>query len=133
MKLPIALQLYSIRNIAENNFAEALLETKKLGYDAVEYAGFFGISPNEVKKMTEDAGLAPVSAHVPYYDMLREPEKVMSDCAAAGCCYVAVPYLTPECRPGEGFSVYSKGIVKKLHRPQQSAGLLAYKITILSL
>jgi len=123
MKLPIALQLYSIRNIAENNFAEALLETKKLGYDAVEYAGFFGISPNEVKKMTEDAGLAPVSAHVPYYDMLREPEKVMSDCAAAGCCYVAVPYLTPECRPGsEGFSETLKGIAK-IARAAKSAGL----------
>ncbi len=124
MILPIALQLYSIRDIAEKNFAKALSETKKLGYDAVEYAGFFDINPSEIKKMTEDTGLAPVSAHVPYYDMLREPERIMSDCAAAGCRFVAVPYLTAECRPGsEGFSKTLKGIAK-IARAAKNAGLI---------
>lgn len=111
MKLPIALQLYSIRDIAEKDFAAALKETKKLGYDGVEYAGFFNIPPAQIKRMTKDEGLVPVSAHIPYYDMLKEPDKVMADCAAIGCRYVAVPYLTPECRPDSGgFDETIKGI-----------------------
>lgn len=124
MKLPIALQLYSIRDVTEKDFAAALRETKKLGYDGVEYAGFLGFSPDEVRKMTEDAGLVPLSAHVPYYDMLKEPDKVMSDTAAAGCRFIAVPYLTPERRPGtDGFDETVRGI-DKIAKAAKKAGLI---------
>ncbi len=111
MKLPIALQLYSVRDMTEMDFTGTIQKVKALGYDGVEFAGFFDIAPAEVRKIIEDAGLQPLSAHVPYYDMLAAPEKVMADCAAAGCRYIAVPYLTPECRPGTGgFDDTIKGV-----------------------
>ena len=45
--------------------------------------------------------------------MLADPEKVLADYAEIGCKYVAVPYLTEECRPGtDGFTATVEGIRK---------------------
>lgn len=105
MSLPIAVQLYSIRDDVEKDMKEALKKVKEMGYDGVEFAGLYGHSPEDVRKMCEELGLVALSAHVPYYDMLNDAEGVLSDYRKIGCEYVAIPYLTPECRPGtDGFA-----------------------------
>ena len=100
MALSVALQLYTVRNDMAANFEGTLARVKELGYDGVEFAGLFGRSAAEVKKMCEDAGLVPISAHVPYRDILKDPRGVLSVYADIGCKYVALPYLIPEDRPG---------------------------------
>ncbi len=113
MKLPIAIQLYSVRDDMEKDFEGTVKKIKELGYEGVEFAGLFGKSGVEVKKLCDDLGLVPVSAHVPYYDMLENPEEVLKDYKDLGCKYVVVPYLTEECRPGtEGWDDTVKGIRK---------------------
>ncbi len=49
MALPIALQLYSVRNEMEKDFKETQLKVKELGYDGVEFAGLFGYDAANVK------------------------------------------------------------------------------------
>ena len=71
-----------------------------MGYDGVEFAGLYGHTPEEVREMCADVGLVPLSAHVPYVDMVADPEKVLGDYATIGCRYVVIPYLTEEYRPG---------------------------------
>lgn len=100
MKLPIALQLYSVRDDMEKDFEGTVKKVKELGYEGVEFAGLFGKSGAEVKKICDELDIIPVSAHVPYYDMLENPEAVLADYKEIGCKYVVVPYLTEECRPG---------------------------------
>lgn len=103
--LPIAIQLYSVRDEAAADFAGTLKAIKALGYEGVEFAGLYGLSAAEVKSLCAEVGLTPISAHVPYYDMIADPKGVLSAYAEIGCKYVAIPYLTPECRPGtEGFA-----------------------------
>lgn len=103
--LPIAIQVYSVRDEAASDFRGTLEKIKALGYDGVEFAGLYGYSAAEVKAMCAEIGLVPVSAHVPYYDMVADPKGVLEAYAEIGCRYVAIPYLTPECRPGtEGFA-----------------------------
>ena len=97
---PIALQLYSVREELEKDFAGTLRAVKALGYDGVEFAGLYGKSPTEVRALCEENGLVPISAHVPFADMTANPAGVLGDYAAIGCRYVAIPYLTPEYRPG---------------------------------
>ena len=104
MALPIALQVYSVRTDAEKDLKTTLEEIKKMGYDGVEFAGLYGHAPEDVKKLCDDIGLVPISAHVPYKTMLSDPDKVLSDYKAVGCKYVAIPYLNSEDRPGsDGF------------------------------
>ena len=113
MKLPIAIQLYSVRDDMEKDFYGTVKKVKELGYDGVEFAGLFGKSGVEVKAICDEIGVVPVSAHVPYYDMLENPEAVLKDYKDMGCKYVVVPYLTEECRPGtEGWASTVAGIGK---------------------
>lgn len=113
MKLPVAVQLYSVRDEMEKDFYGTVRKMKELGYDGVEFAGLFGEEPAKIKAFCKEIGIIPISAHVPYYDMLADPEKVLADYAEIGCEYVAVPYLTEECRPGtEGFPKTVEGIRK---------------------
>ena len=96
MKTPVAVQLYSVRDEMEQDFEGTIAKMKEYGYDGVEFAGLFGKSPAEVKAICDKYSIVPVSAHVPYYDMLENPEKALSDYAEIGCKFVAVPYLTEE-------------------------------------
>ena len=113
MSLPVAVQLYSVRDEMEADFYGTIKKMKELGYAGVEFAGLFGQNPSEIKAFCDEIGIVPISAHVPYYDMLADPEKVLADYAEIGCKYVAVPYLTEECRPGtDGFSATVEGIRK---------------------
>ena len=74
MKLPIAIQLYSVRDDMEKDFIGTIKKVKELGYEGVEFAGLFGKTGVEVKAICDEIGIVPVSAHVPYYDMLENPD-----------------------------------------------------------
>jgi sugar phosphate isomerase/epimerase len=61
--MKIALQLWSIKEEAEQNFEKALELTAKVGYGGVEFAGYFGYSAVEMKALLAKYGLTPVSTH----------------------------------------------------------------------
>lgn len=123
MKLPVAVQLYSVRDEMEKDFYGTIQAMKDIGYDGVEFAGLFGEDPEKIKAFCEEIGIVPISAHVPYYDMLENPEAVLSDYAKIGCKYVVVPYLTEECRPGtDGFAATVEG-VRKIGEAAKALGL----------
>lgn len=111
MTLPIALQLYTVREELEKDMKGTLQKVKAMGYDGVEFAGLFGHEPAEVKAMLNEVGLTAVSAHVPLDDLLKDPAKVIADYISIGCKYVAVPYVTEERRPGaDGFAQTIKDV-----------------------
>ena len=100
MALPVAVQVYSVRDSAEANLADTLRKIKEIGYQGVEFAGLYGLSPDYVKGLCDGIGLVPVSAHIPLDEMIADPDKTFSDYAKIGCKFAAVPYVTPERRPG---------------------------------
>lgn len=111
MGFPVALQIYSVRDFAEKDLKDTLAKVKEMGYDGVEFAGLYGNEPGEVKRMIEELGLTPISAHVPLDEMLADPDKVIGAYAEIGCKYIAVPYLPEERRPGtDGFAKTIKDI-----------------------
>lgn len=99
MSLPVAVQIYSVRDDAARDLRATLGAIKQMGYDGVEFAGLYGYAPAEIKQMCEEIGLVPISAHVPYVDMVADARGVLAQYAEIGCRYVAVPYLMPEHRP----------------------------------
>ena len=92
---PIALQLYSVRTDMEADFAGTLKKVKELGYDGVEFAGLYGKSAAEVKKLCEEIGLSPISAHVPYGELLKG-EETFKAYAEIGCKYIVIPWIGAE-------------------------------------
>ncbi len=100
MSFPVAVQVYSVRDDAKADLRGTLTKIKEMGYDGVEFAGLYGYSASDIKAICQEVGLVPISAHVPYLDMLADPQGVLGTYAEIGCKYVAVPYLNPEYRPG---------------------------------
>lgn len=50
---PIAYQIYSARKEAEQDLLSVLRQLKALGYDGVEFAGFYGHSAQDVRAMLD--------------------------------------------------------------------------------
>ncbi len=99
-KLPVALQLFSIRGELENDLEGALKKVKEFGYDGVEFAGLYGRGAGEIKALLDDIGLEAVSAHVSIDEMLSDPDGVMELYSTIGCKFIAVPHLEEKRRVG---------------------------------
>ena len=113
MALPIALQLYSVRDAMEKDFRGTLEKVKAMGYDGVEFAGLFGNSAEDVKKMCEEIGLVPISAHIPYVDFVSDLDKTLSTYAEIGCKFVVIPYLHLNyCPGGEDYAEFVENAKK---------------------
>ena len=125
-KFPIAIQLYSVRDEMEKDFNGTIEKMKELGYDGIEFAGLFGKTAKEVKAICDAVGITPISAHVPFAEMVENPD-LLNTYAEIGCKYVVIPYLTPEYRPGnEKFGEVIEG-AKMLGKKANELGMkLAY-------
>ncbi|MDR2404414.1 MAG: sugar phosphate isomerase/epimerase [Spirochaetaceae bacterium] len=62
--MDVSLQLYSIKEEAGQDFAKALELTEKAGYDGVEFAGYYGNTPERIGELLIQYHLKPVSSHV---------------------------------------------------------------------
>lgn len=126
MNFPIAVQLYSVRDDMAADFKGTLEKVKAMGYDGVEFAGLFGKTGTEIKEMCKEIGLVPISAHVPFVDMMADPT-ILETYKEIGCEYVVIPYLTEEYRPGQAkFAEVIEG-AKMLGKKANELGMkLAY-------
>ncbi|NLE66450.1 MAG: sugar phosphate isomerase/epimerase [Lentisphaerae bacterium] len=61
---PISIQLYSVREEAARDFPGTLKKIADIGYAGVEFAGFHGMKPAEVKKIVDKLGLKVSSSHM---------------------------------------------------------------------
>ena len=57
------IQLYSIRDLAKNDMDAALRHVSELGYEFVEFAGFFDNSAEEIKEMLDKYSLKAYATH----------------------------------------------------------------------
>lgn len=62
-RTPVALQLYTIRELTGKDFAGTLGIVAKMGYDAVEFAGYGGLAAKDMKKLLGDLGLVCAGTH----------------------------------------------------------------------
>ena len=120
---PIAVQVYSVRDNAAADMYGTLKSIKEMGYDGVEFAGLCGNTPAEIKGWCQELGLVPISAHVPFVDMLKDPMGVLSAYAEIGCKYVVVPYLMPEHRPDHPNFPYVVEFIACLCKAAKSLGM----------
>ncbi len=101
-KFKVGLQLYSIRDDMEKDMAAALKKVKEIGYDYVEFAGYFGHSADEVRALLDQNGLECISVHQ-VYDVFLEDEKTNIDfLKTIGAKFCAVPWMGVEKHAGHG-------------------------------
>ena len=62
-KIPVGLQLYSVRSEAAKDPAGVIAAVAKMGYKGAEFAGYFGKSAADLRKMLDDNGLKCCGTH----------------------------------------------------------------------
>ncbi len=63
-RIPIALQLYSVRKDAEQDLPGVLEAVAKMGYEGVEFAGYYGRTAQELRTLLDDNGLRCAGTHI---------------------------------------------------------------------
>jgi sugar phosphate isomerase/epimerase len=114
----VGLQLYTLRNQMEKDMPGTLERVAQIGYKEVEFAGYFGRSPNDVRELLEKYKLTAPSSHVPYPADWSAWDKTVAEAKTAGHEYVTVAW-TPDDkrnRPG-GF----KAVADDFNRAGEAA------------
>jgi sugar phosphate isomerase/epimerase len=62
-KVPIGVQLYSVRHDCEKDLPGTLKALKGFGYEAVEFAGYYGRTATDMRKLLDDNGLKCCGTH----------------------------------------------------------------------
>jgi sugar phosphate isomerase/epimerase len=86
--LPLALQLYSVRQLLPTDYAGTLKEIGVLGYREVEAAGYFNRPAAEIKQAMDNAGLKLVSAHYPSAELHKQFDQIVAFNKELGVSYI---------------------------------------------
>jgi sugar phosphate isomerase/epimerase len=87
-----SIQLYSLRELMEDDFAGVLRKLGSYGYTGVEFAGYGGYSAIEMKKLLGECGLKSVGSHVPHGDIVDKTSEVIEYNKIIGSKYIVCPY-----------------------------------------
>ena len=96
--LKIGIQLYSLRDEMKKDMDATLKRVAEMGYDCVEFAGFFDVPAQEVKAMLKKYGLEAVSVHQkidPYLDS-EQAKALVEYLKTIGVKYSAIPWMDKE-------------------------------------
>jgi sugar phosphate isomerase/epimerase len=62
-RIPIGLQLYAVRDQCAKDLAGTVKQVAELGYEGVEFAGYYDWSAKDLKKLLDDNGLKCCGTH----------------------------------------------------------------------
>ena len=94
----IACQLYTLRDLTRNDFAHTVREVARIGYRAVELAGYGNLrTAPEVHKVLQNEGMRVAASHTNVDALERNLSRVLDD-AQALCTGTVVLSFLPEPR-----------------------------------
>jgi sugar phosphate isomerase/epimerase len=107
--LPVALQLWSVREDQKRDFAATAAAVAKIGYTGVELAGYGSLDAKGAKAALDAAGLRVAGMHVGMQALRAGPETVLGEALLLGARHVVCSWWPPEhftsaeacCRIGE--------------------------------
>ena len=95
IRIPIALQAYSLRHTFADHPLETLKLIKDAGYDGVELYGN-SFSPEFYASLLRESGLVCAGWHTGFEDLLKNFDDVVRRNLAVGNRNIAVPWLKLE-------------------------------------
>ena len=93
----VGLQLYTVRDKMKDDFEGTLARVAEIGYKEVEFAGYFGHTPTDVKAILDRHGLSAPSTHIA---LAGEDawQTSLETAKAIGHEYIVVPWIPEERR-----------------------------------
>jgi sugar phosphate isomerase/epimerase len=94
LKMPIGLQLYSVRDLLPKDFEGTLAKVRSAGYTVVEAAGYYHRSAVEFKAAMDKAGLRCMSTHHSMSELTPRLDELIEYNHALGVDYLVCPSPT---------------------------------------
>lgn len=99
-KFKVGVQLYSVRDQMEKDLPATLRAVKEIGYDYVEFAGYFGRSAEELRALLDEIGLTCISVHqgLDFYE--QGGQSAVDYIKTLGARFSAIPWYEVSKLPG---------------------------------
>ncbi len=97
----IGVQLYTVRDLMQQDFEGTLARVAAIGYREVEFAGYYGRTPEQVRATLDRLGLAAPSSHIGVALLRADLAGQLRAARAIGHAYVTAPSY-PIARTGAG-------------------------------
>ncbi|MBD9379473.1 sugar phosphate isomerase/epimerase [Pseudoxanthomonas sp. PXM04] len=123
---PIAVQMYTLRNVA--TLDEQLKIVHDAGVHAVETVGTQNVTAAELKQLLDKYAIKAVSTHVQLADLRKDLDGVVAFNQTLGNTHLVVPYLGEKERPTDaaGWAALGKELGEIASKAQAKGMTLAY-------
>lgn len=122
-KFKVGIQLYSVRDDLAKDFEGTLRKIKEMGYDYVEFAGFFDKSASEIKSILNEIGLIPISVHQGNQLFVEKGTEIIDYLKEIGVKYCAIPWYEKDKLKGTDKWENTKKEFKEYSDALKSAGI----------
>jgi sugar phosphate isomerase/epimerase len=126
MSIPVALQLYTVRDQTAKDFAGTLRRVAEIGYGAVELVGYGGLSTEALVDLLAETGLRAASTHVGVDALEADLDREIAVCSAIGCTNLVLPWLPPERRGAEAMDALAPRLNQIGRRCREQGIAFAY-------
>jgi sugar phosphate isomerase/epimerase len=97
MAIKVGVQLYSVRDDCKRDLPHTLAEVAKIGYQGVEFAGYYDFDAATLRKMLDDNGLECCGTHIGLDALLGDNlQRTLEFHQTLRCPYLIVPGLPAE-------------------------------------
>ena len=101
----IASPLFILRQEAEKDLMGVLERLAAVGFPGVEFLGFFGRAPRDIRRKLDSLAMTAVGNHVDVAAFQRDPERMIEEHLVLGCAYLTLSLPEGSREPGtEGFA-----------------------------
>jgi sugar phosphate isomerase/epimerase len=94
----IGVQLYTVRSLMQKDFEGTLKQVAAVGYQEVEFAGYYERKPDDVKKLLDDLGLKAPATHQGLAVFQDKMDWLVETAKIVGHHYLVCPWLAPDQR-----------------------------------
>lgn len=123
----IGIQLYTVRSLMADDPAATLDALAAVGYDEVEFAGYFGHAPATVRGWLDEAGLTAPAAHVGMDELVGDGLASSLEAASVlGHRWLVLPWIAAEQRTAEGYRAVADTLNRAGATAQEAQVQIAY-------
>jgi len=124
VKIPVALQLYSVRDDCARDILGTLKAVADMGYDGVEFAGYYGRSADDLRKMLDDLGLKVAGTHIGIDTLLGdELKKTVAFNKTIGNRFLIVPWLPDQYRDSKAAWLKTARLMNEIAKKVKPEGM----------
>ncbi|MEW9699187.1 sugar phosphate isomerase/epimerase family protein [Paenibacillus sp. SI8] len=97
-RIQIGLQLYTLRDNMAQDMEGTLRHVAKLGYEGVEFAGYYDMPAAQLKQLLDEIGLKAIGSHVSLDNLRNNLQGEIDYLRTLGAKYIICPFVVEEQR-----------------------------------